>query len=78
MSRKSLGTKISCDVCGLEYIKITLPVKTNLNYCSISLQERGLLVSVDGFGYGGNIDICIDCKIEALRKSINTYEQMSR
>jgi len=76
MSRQSLGEQITCDICREQVDRIPKPVELMVDYCSISGNQRGVSVGFRAFGYGGPVDICIDCRLESLKKTIWTYERM--
>lgn len=78
MSKKSLGEIIQCDVCKKAQIAIPTDVKINLDYCAISGDQRGLEIIVKSYGYyGAQLDICKDCRIEALEKAIKSLRRLN-
>ncbi len=75
MSRKSLGVMITCDICRKAQIAEYSDVQIRTDWCAISGSERGVEVSMEGYGFHGDTDICLDCRIESLEKALDHYRR---
>jgi len=76
MSRKNLGVMIVCDICGAGNIKDMTDIQMMTEECrSVYTPERGVEVSIKGYGHNEDIDICLDCRINFLERSIECYRR---